>query len=323
MKDVALQAGVSITTVSHVINKTRHVSKETKEAVLQAIKELNYCASRHKANGGKLISIGVILADAREDYYTAMIKAIESVAADYGISIIFCDSEMDSEKEEKNIVILLERDVRGLLLAPVEADHIPQILQRLSIPLVLIDRQYESHKFLFVGINNFRSSYLGTQYLFEKGCKYIGFIGYSGSVYTIKQRILGYKAALVELQESAVPQVLSLSYHKEDSYPLIKRFIGDGRFDGLVCATSSICYEVIEVLEHLAEEIQKRLKIISYDDNRWLDYLKYPVSVISQPVAEIGNAALENLLQMIGQTYSSCEVKRELLFDISIIDRIK
>ena len=134
---------------------------------------------------------------------------------------------------------------------------------------------------------------------------------------------MGYKAALVELQESAVPQVLSLSYHKEDSYPLIKRFIGDDRFDGLVCATSSICYEVIEVLEHLATEIQKRLKIISYDDNRWLDYLKYPVSVISQPVAEIGNAALENLLQMIDQTYSSCEVKRELLFDISIIDRIK
>lgn len=321
MNDVAMKAGVSITTVSHVINKTRHVSKETKETVLQAIKELNYQISKYKTN--REVYIGVILADAREDYYIAMINAIESVAADYGIFIVFCDSEMDLEKEEKNIGILLKQEVGGLLLAPVETDHIPQVLQHLSIPLVLIDRQYESHKFLFVGINNFRSSYLGTQYLFEKGCKQIGFIGYSGSVYTIKQRILGYKAALGEFAQSAPSRVLSLSYHKEDSYPLIKQFIMDEALDGLVCATSSICYEVIEVLDYLDAEIQKNLKIISYDDNRWLDYLKYPVSVISQPVAEIGNAAVENLLQMIEQIYTACEIKRELLFDINIIDRIK
>jgi LacI family transcriptional regulator len=77
------------------------------------------------------------------------------------------------------------------------------------------------------------------------------------------------------------------------------------------------------VLESLDIKIKKKLKIISYDDNRWLDYLKYPVSVISQPVTEIGNAALESLLQMIETTDSSREIKRELTFEISIIDRIR
>jgi LacI family transcriptional regulator len=324
MEAVALKAGVSITTVSHVVNKTRHVNKETKDSVLEAIKQLNYQSSKmSKSATGKYIYIGVIIADAREDYYMAMIKAIESVAADYGISIIFCDSEVDPEKEEKNITILLERNVNGLLLAPVEANHIPKLLRKASIPVILIDRQYESHNFLFVGINNFQSSYLGTNYLFAKGCKHIGFIGYSGSVYTINQRILGYKAAIVEKNQPAGSKVLSLNYNKEDSFPLIKQFIIEERLDGLVCATSTICYEVIEVLDTLAVEAQKKLKLISYDDNRWLDYLKYPVSVISQPVAEIGNAAVENLLQMIEQKNSLYDVKRELLFDISIIDRIK
>ncbi|MDR3160810.1 MAG: substrate-binding domain-containing protein, partial [Spirochaetaceae bacterium] len=106
-----------------------------------------------------------------------------------------------------------------------------------------------------------------------------------------------------------------------DSFPLIRQFILEEGFDGLVCATSTLCYELIEVLDTLSADIQKRLQIITFDDNRWFDYLKYPVSVISQPVAEIGSAALENLLQMIEQKNSLCTVKRELLFDTTIIDR--
>jgi LacI family transcriptional regulator len=322
MEAVALKAGVSITTVSHVINKTRHVNQETKDAVLNVIQELNYRSSKMVKSKKDTICIGVILADAREDYYITMIKAIESVVADYGVSAIFCDSEADYEKEKKNIKVLLDRNVNGLLLAPADADHMPKLLQKIPIPVVLIDRQYETHSFLSVGINNFRSSYLGTRCILEKGCKKVGFIGYSDPVYTIRQRILGYKAAIVEFDQTFVPKVLFLKYNSGDSFPLLKQFILAEGPDGFICATSTLCYELIEVLDTLSVEIQKRLKIITFDDNRWFDYLKYPVSVISQPVAEIGNAALENLLQMIEHVNSVREVKRELLFDVSIIDRI-
>ncbi|MDR2479179.1 MAG: LacI family transcriptional regulator, partial [Treponema sp.] len=279
METIARKAGVSITTVSHVLNKTRHVNKETKDAVLQAIKALNYHSSRMEKpnNKGKTINIGVILADTREDFYAGIIKTIESMAADYGVSIIFCDSEVNPEKEEKNIAIMLERNVSGLLIAPVDADHAPRLLKTASIPIILIDRQYESHNLLFVGINNFRSSYMGTNYLLKKGAKKIGFIGYSGPVYTVRQRNLGYKAAFME--SGGKPQILNLSYHKEDSFPLVKNFIISRELDGILCATSILCYELIEVVDTLDQEIQKKLKIMSYDDNRWLDYLKYPVSV--------------------------------------------
>jgi LacI family transcriptional regulator len=323
METVALKAGVSITTVSHVINKTRHVNQETKDTVLKVIEELNYRpAGMTKSNRGK-ICIGVILADTREDYYIAMIKAIESVVADYGVSAIFCDSEADYEKEKRNIGVLLERNINGLLLAPADADHVPRVLQKISIPVILIDRQYEVHSFLSVGINNFRSSYQGTKCILGKGCKRIGFIGYSDPVSTIRQRTLGYKSAMLEFDQTFTPQVLYLKYNGGDSFPLITRFILDGGFDGIVCATSTLCYELVEVLDTLDAEIKKKLKIITFDDNRWFDYLKYPISVISQPVAEIGNAALENLLQMIGQKNAVCNVKRELLFDVNIIDRAK
>jgi DNA-binding LacI/PurR family transcriptional regulator len=323
MEDVALRAGVSITTVSHVINKTRKVSHETMDIVLQAIKELNYQSAKFlKPKAEKEIYIGVIVADIREDYFIAMIKAVESVAADYGVSIIFCDSEADPVKEERNIKILLERNVNGLIVAPIEADHIPRILSKAFIPMVLIDRQYETHNYLFVGINNFHSAYMGTKYLFEKGGAQPGFIGYSSSIYTIRQRILGYKAALIE-HGNAQPKILSLSYNRENSSPRIKQFIADEGLDSLMCGTSTICYEVINTLEEFEEDIRNSLKIITFDDNRWMDYLRYPVSVIVQPVAEISSAALENLLRMIDKVNLTKEVKRELLFDTSIIDRIK
>jgi LacI family transcriptional regulator len=321
METVALRAGVSITTVSHVVNKTRNVNQETKDAVLKVMEELNYRALKTAKPGRGSICVGVVLADVREDYYTTMIKAIESVATDYGISAIFCDSEADYEKEKRNIAVLVDRQVSGLLLAPADADRMPGILEKLSIPVVLIDRQYESHNFLSVGINNFHSSYLGVKCIRAKGAKNIGFIGYSDPVSTIRQRILGYKSAMLDFDQSSVPKTLYLKYNGGDSFPLIKQFILDEGFDGLVCATSTLCYELVAVLDTLDPETRERLKIITFDDNRWFDYLKYPVSVISQPVAEIGNAALENLLQMIEQKIPLGDIKRELLFDASIVDR--
>jgi len=276
-----------------------------------------------KTNGynGTKVCIGVILADAREDYYVLMIKAIETVAADYDISVIFCDSEADYEKEVKNITLLLEFKVSGILLAPADAERIPKVLYNISIPVVLIDRQYESHTFLSVGINNFRSGYLGTMNLFNKQCKNVGFIGYSDPVDTIRQRIQGYKSAIMEFNPISIPKVLYLKYNGGDSFPLIKQFLSENDFDGFICATSSLCYELIEVFDTLDDKTRNRIKIISFDDNRWLDYLKYPISVISQPVVEIGNAALENLLQLIEETKNYCDIKRELFFEVTIIDR--
>ncbi len=324
MKYIAEKAGVSITTVSHVINKTRHVNKDTREAVLKIIDDSQYQGIKFKKKkANKVEFIGVIIADIREDYYISITKSIETVASNMGVSIIFCDSEDDPEKEMKNIQMMQDRNVSGLILAPIASNDMPEELKSGEIPTVLIDRQYENHNLLFIGINNFNSSFLGAQHLYEKGCKKIAFIGYSESVYTVKQRIMGYKAYLLELNEQMTPMVLSLSYHEEDSYPIIKEFIEKKQIDGVICATSAICYELINVINDLNPKLQNKIKIISYDDNRWFDYLKYPVSVISQPTADIGCAALENLLSIIEQPNTNYEVKRELTFDVSIIDRLK
>ena len=140
-------------------------------------------------------------------------------------------------------------------------------------------------------------------------------------MYTMKQRFLGYQAAVLETGLALPPCDISLNYY-DDSFPLIQRFITDNELDGVICANSSLCYETIDVVDSLKEKIRRRLKIVCFDDNRWMDFVKYPISVISQPVVEIGSGAVENLMRCI-KNNSLHTVKQELLFDVTLIDRIK
>lgn len=324
MRDIALKAGVSVTTVSHVISKTRNVAQETRELVLRTLEELDYQQAESKqSQGPSLDRIGVITADIQEDYYILLVKTIETIASENNISVLFCDSADDVEKEARNISMMLSKNVDGLILAPVNFGAYPRQLRAADIPVVLVDRQYDKHNTTFVGINNADSAVKGTKYLVDKGCRNVGFVGYSESVYTMQQRVVGYKLGLMQYLPDQTPHVLHLKYSKEDSYHLIKDFLSEHRPDGLVCGTSDLCYQVLSVADDLGLTIPEKLKILTYDDNKWLDYLKYPVSVITQPTVEIGLQAVERIIQLAENRRIGKRTKTEILFDVQIIDRLK
>ena len=106
MKDIALKAGVSVTTVSHVISKTRNVAQETRELVLRTLEELDYQQPDNRPDeAAPLDRIGVITADIQEDYYILLVKTIETIASENNISVLFCDSEDDEEKEARGLAV--------------------------------------------------------------------------------------------------------------------------------------------------------------------------------------------------------------------------
>ena len=324
MKDIARKAGVSITTVSHVISKTRNVSQETRELVLRTLEALDYQQAESKqGEQATLDRIGVITADIQEDYYILLVKTIETIASENNISVLFCDSADDEEKEKRNISLMLSKNVDGLIIAPVSHDVYPRELRAADIPVVLVDRQYDKHNTTFVGINNADSACNGVKYLVDKGCSNIGFISYAESVYTMQQRVVGYKMGLLDFLPGKEPNVLHLKYSKEDSYHLIKAFLSKVKPDGLICGTSDLCYQVISVADDLGFTIPDDLKILTYDDNKWLDYLKYPVSVITQPTVEIGCHAVELIMQQASNRRATKRTKTEVLYDTQIIDRLK
>jgi LacI family transcriptional regulator len=322
LEDIAHKAGVSITTVSHVINKTRYVKQETRELVLATLEEMNYDIKKPKARPSVSKFIGVVVADITEDYYISIVKAIETYASEQSFSILLCDSEDDVEKEKRNIRNILDRDVGGLIISPINSEKYPKEIREAQIPVVFVDRKYEKHDKVFVGINNFESGYFGTKYLASKGCGTVAFIGYPETVYTAHQRAIGYRDCLAERLPDCQPRVLKLNYRQEDSNKLIREFVESVRPDGVICATSDICYQLIGSLDEMGISIPDQIKIVTYDDNKWLDYLKFPVSVITQPTSEIGYTAIDILVRMILHPEERKKIATDVFLETGFIDRL-
>ncbi|MGD9211643.1 MAG: LacI family DNA-binding transcriptional regulator, partial [Desulfobacteraceae bacterium] len=282
MRDVAERAGVSIATVSHVVNKTRHVNQQTRDNVLNIIDELGYMGSGSGSIPHRDTTrlIGLIIADIREDFYTEIVKAAETTARENEFSLILCDAEDDEQKELFYIRMLLQQNVQGIILAPINQTSPPNVLKEAELPVVLIDRCYEEKNYDFIGINNFMAGREATLHLMRHGAKRIGFIGYDDSVYTIQQRILGYLDALEFSGLKKDAQILRLKYHKDRSTGKIAAMVKKYDLDGLVCGTSHACYETISALKEHDIHIPTDVHIITFDENKWFDYLSFPLSVV-------------------------------------------
>lgn len=295
MKDVALRAGVSISSVSHVINKTRKVETRTREAILAAIEELHYqpntFARGLKGKSTKII--GVVIADIREDFFAEVVESIEFAASEQQYSVILCDSEDDLVKERFYLNMLIHKGVDGVIFSPVDSDSAYTFLVDSGIPFLQIDRQIPLLESDFVGIDNVRSSQEATEHLIRTGSRRIAFIGYDDKVSTQKLRHLGYRNALVKHDCLDGSRRLVIDYHQKITPDVIKEFFASHpELDGVVCGASSVCYETIVALDELRKRIPEDIRLASYDESKWFDYLRFPITVVSQPTQEIGRFAV-------------------------------
>ena len=179
IKDVAKMAGVSTTTVSHVINKTRFVAKETEEAVMQAIKSLKYSPSAVarslKVNTTK--SIGMIVTTSESPYFAEIIHAVEDHCYRQGYSLFLCNTQNDPEKIKNHVEMLTKKRVDGLLVMCSEyTQHSLDVLSSFSsVPMVVMDwgPNTDTH---IIEDNSFTGGYLATKHLIDCGHKAIGLI---------------------------------------------------------------------------------------------------------------------------------------------------
>lgn len=322
MRAVARHAKVSIATVSHVINKTRHVNQETREVVLNSIDELGYVVTppgASRKSGNKLL--GLIIADIREDFYTEIVKAAELTASEHGYSLILCDSEDHEQKELFYLRMLLEQGVQGIIMAPINHASPPALLKQVDIPIVLIDRCYQGVPYDFIGIDNLAAGRDATLSLLRQGAQNIGFIGYDDSVFTIQKRILGYLDALELAGKGESQQVLRLKYHTDRTTGKIATMVKEFHLDGLVCGTSHACYETVAALRENGIRVPEDVKIITFDENKWFEFLSFPLSVVRQPTAEIGTLAVEFVVNKIRYPLMQKRAPRTVLLNVSIVNR--
>jgi LacI family transcriptional regulator len=321
IKEVAKQAGVSVSTVSHVVNKTRYVENETAEKVLSAIRILDYkpniLARSLKGKGTK--TIGIVISDIRDSYFTDAVKAIESGANDQGFNVILCDAEGSIQRENSYIDILMRKGIDGLVFAPVDSEAEYTDLVRSGLPVVQIDRMIRGLPFDFVGIDNLKCALEAVHHLIDRGFKKVGFIGYEKRYYTMDMRMRGYEKAIMEKGLECRSLITSRSHGGTLIKDEIRNWLSTQNADAVLCGNDDICFETLRAIDEIGLRIPDDLGVVTFDDVKWLQLLKCPVTAVSQPSAKIGAAFLDLLIDRIRN--GTVQKARTLLLETRFIVR--
>jgi LacI family transcriptional regulator len=325
MKDVAQRAGVSISTVSHVINETRYVENETREKIVYAIAELGYkpniIARSLRGKGTK--TIGVIISDIRDTFFSDSIKAIEANAKKNGYNVMLCDAEGSIDEENAYIEILLRKGVDGLIIAPVDMYksmyHPKNDYPHSTIPVVQIDRKISGFEADFVGIDNAEGARIATIHLFDHGFESIGFVGYENRFYSMKKRMEGYSEAVRARGSTERILIAPRGKRGESIKDEVIKWLSSEDLDAVLCGNDDICFGVLSALYDLRLRIPEDIGLITFDDVKWFPFLQYPITVIRQPAYLIGETAMDLLAKRM-KSHEYVPV-RDILLDTELIVR--
>lgn len=321
MPDVARLAGVSIKTVSRVVNDEPNVSRETTDRVLAAVAELGYRRNdlaRNLRAGLKSATIGLVIEDLSNPFYGTVAQAIEQVARGHGAMVMAASSEEDGEREQELVTALLQRRVDGLLVVPASDDH--RYLQpelALGTPIVFLDRPAARIKTDVVLLDNVGGARLGVQHLLSQGHRRIGVLGPDPSVFTVKQRLEGYQAVLGDAGLAVDDDIVALDCVDPDgAAAAVERMLELSQPPTAFFALNNRM--TMGVVRAVWQRGQSQA-IVGFDDFELADLLPLPVTVIAGDTAEMGRRGAEMLFERLnGRTTSK---PRKLVVPTKLVPR--
>ena len=297
MRDVAEAAGVSLKTVSRVVNLEPGVRPELQRRVEEAIAALGFrrnVAARSLRTGRRMGSIGLVVADLMNPFYSSVAKAVEGVAARHGDVIIIVSSGEDATRERELVTNLLHRPVDGLIVVPAGNDHrYLEPERRMGAQIVFLDRAGGRIDADAVVLDNFRGARLGVDHLIRRGHRRVGFVGDSAAVRTAVERLEGYREALASAGIPYDPELVRLGSPAVEMAETATRQLLDLEVPvtAIFAANNRQCIGVLRAIK----AAQRSVAVVGFDDFELADLLPMPVSVIAYDPSELGRAAAELL----------------------------
>jgi LacI family transcriptional regulator len=325
LSDIAKHLGVSKTLVSFVLNgkgKEFRISEEICKKVLDIAKELNYQPNRiaQGLRTGKTNTIGLIIADIANPFFGILGREIEKEAARHGYSVIFCSSDENPDKSRQQIAMLQQSQVDGFIISPPKnsEDQI-RALAKGSVPFVLIDRYFPEIDCNYIVVDNFDAAYNATKHLLSMGRKRIANITVNLDLVNMIERAAGYRQALmdaaIEVDENLI-KVLPFSHNNKDVARAIKELVGkpdQNKVDAILFSTSKLGINGIESISSLGLKIPDDIAIVSFDNPDAYKICISPVTVINQPLKEIGKTAVQILLNELKHPGNPVENQKVIL----------
>jgi len=297
--DVARKAGVSIATVSYVINGSRAVGAERRGRIEQAIAELGYfrngLAQSLKSETSRVI--GVSLPYAASAYFHGLMEALEDIAESEGFEILQILSRQDPERELRRIETLLAHRVAGLIMVPSYDPHRTfDLLHRSRAPVVMVDRLWPDDRFDYVTMNNREAMTGVVDALIGLGHRALLFTARFPNLITTQQRIEAFKAAG---GDARVEFLLTGDDEETFGARLIERLRRPLPPTALIASNSIITLWALKALQAAGVSCPDDLSIVSFDEPVWADVLTPPLSIIRHPTRVIAEAAWGLLTERI------------------------
>ena len=307
MKDVARLAGVSTSTVSHVINKDRFVSDAITGKVDAAIKELNYAPSAlaRSLKLNQTRTIGMLITASTNPFYSELVRGVERSCFERGYSLVLCNTEGDEQRMNRNLETLMQKRVDGLLLLCTET-HQPslEIMQRYpSIPSVMMDWAPFDGDSALIQDNSLLGGDMATRYLIERGYTRIACIAGPLDKTPARLRLEGYREAMnnAKLPIPAGYEITS-NFEFGGGFDAMQQLLTHPvRPDAVFVGNDAMAVGVYQSLYQAGLRIPQDVAVIGYDDIELARYMTPPLTTIHQPKDELGELAIDVLIHRIAQ----------------------
>lgn len=321
MKDVAQAAGVSVGTVSNVLNRPDAVAEETRRRVQAAIAKLGYVRndSARQLRAGRSRNVAIVVLDVANPFFTDVVRGAEPLVDSAGGVVTVCDSGEDVRREQRHLEILEEQRVLGLLITPVD-DSSAERIERLAahdIPVVLVDRGAGLHPHCSVAVDDVHGGRLAARHLVERGHGSIAFAGGPPSIPQVRDRLAGCRT-VCEASGARLEEFTSVSMNVAGGRQAVEQMLRLPEAPtALFCANDLVALGALQGLTMHGIKVPEECAIIGYDDIDFAAAAAVPLSSIRQPRAQLGRTAAQLLFEEIsegkGHTHRNVVFQPELV----------
>jgi LacI family transcriptional regulator len=313
--DVARESGVSVFTVSAVVNNKSHVGKKLRERVEEAIRKLKYRPNLIARSLAKqrTHTIGMIVPDIGNPFFPMVVRGAEDAAQKHGYNLLLCNSDDALDKEERAIELLLSKRVDGILLTKAAEDFRPplrQLIKESGIPFVLVMRTYPKLTKDAVITDDYQGAYDAVCHLARAGRRRIGLISGPLKVSNAIARWQGFHDAL---KANGLPLekelVIEGDYRIESGFRAGHALLSQ-RPDGIYVANHLMTVGLLKAAEEMGLSCPDDFGLVSFDDYPWLGVFRPKLTTVELPKHQLGSEAAELLIERISGSRKKAAVKK-------------
>jgi LacI family transcriptional regulator len=320
MRDVAALAGVSTMTVSRALSGSANVTQEARNRIETAVRKLNYHPNevarslRHQRSR----QIGIVVPNLLDPFFATCAHGASTVAKKNGYSVVISLTDDDSSAEREQVLSMARQHLEGILLLPGACPHDPLLWRFRSAPMVVLDHPLESAPVDTVMVDNRRAAANAVRHLIRLRHRTIVHLNLNPAAYTLQQRDQGYRDAMFEA--ALVPQTLFVRDPATEIIPILRDLRRKRKKLALFCSNNVITRDTLHAISELGLRIPNDVALVGFDDFETADLLQPGITVIRQPILELGKQGAEMLFRRIRSAETIYE-REQITLPVELIIR--